>query len=969
MTERASKPSWRTLAVLAIFLLIVIVSWKPVIQHWLLTQTRQAIANRDHERALQSATKLLSYEPDSIEARRAAIRAAHSLGRPEEALPHLRWFESIGKLSAEDCALMGEITQQLAMAAESERYLKLALQLDPDLNLARARLIDLLATQCRTYESVTQRRYLLRRGGGTAEDLLYLAKPEDLIDSPDLDLYLAQDPDNAHLLLAKSRLARLLHRYVEAHGWLDRALSADSSLLEAHADRGLLLVEEGDPDEAFVTWDDRLPDNASQHPDIWFVRGMWARDRGDLQGAVRCFGETLVRDHHHRSATHQLAMALATIGEDALSAKLSARVTLFDELNRAVDDIYDTPESLRHKERAAGLLESLGRLNEAAAWYLLIATLDHSNTEARDQAEELVQQSRDELEPNPIDELDLAAYAVPSFVAHPAAQMSSRPVRSSSIRFANVASQLGLDFSFVGADKPVRRTRYLYEIFGAGTAAFDFDRDGWPDIFCGQGTSSEDVGNATLQDELFWNREGKQFKSITTSAFLGESGFSQGVSVGDFNNDGFPDLLIACVGENRLYRNNGDGTFQDVTALAGITGSAWTSSCAIADVNGDGNPDIYEVNYLGGDDVLRVRCDGPGRTLDHSCRPRDFPSEPDRLLLSNGDGRFTDHTASSDCVAPGGKGLGVIVADFEGNGLLSLFVANDTTSNHFYVNRSARGTTPNFDNRAAPAGVAVDQNGLTQACMGVAVDDVNADGQLDLFITNFFDESNTLYRGMGRLFFEDASRAAGLHQPSLPLLGFGTQFIDAELDGDPDIVVTNGHITSESVDGASFQMRSQFFENRGGKFFEHVGLSVGDYFAIPVLGRALARLDFDRDGLEDIIVTHLDAPTALLQNETDDAGHYLSVQLVGVTCERDAIGASVTVETSSGLTRTRQMTAGDGYQSTNQRQLMFGLNDDTQVTKLLVRWPSGAVQTFENLDADSEVVIIEGSTLVAQLAK
>ena len=267
---------------------------------------------------------------------------------------------------------------------------------------------------------------------------------------------------------------------------------------------------------------------------------------------------------------------------------------------------------------------------------------------------------------------------------------------------------------------------------------------------------------------------------------------------------------------------------------------------------------------------------------------------------------------------------------------------------------------PIFEERATFAGLAYDRNGLSQACMGIAVDDIDADGQLDLFVTNFFEESNTLYCVDSGQYFEDTTRAAALHVPSLRLLGFGTQFLDADLDGDPDLVVANGHINDLEQGGADFQMRPQFFANRNGRFVEVRAPDTGPYFDRKQLGRSLARLDFDRDGREDFVVSHLDAPVALLHNETPSAGHFLSIRLCGVQCDRDAIGATVTLVTANGMRRVRQVTAGDGYQCSNQWQLVFGLDDATTVRKLLVRWPSGDLQEFADAAADHELIIVEG---------
>lgn len=970
MAAHHTKRRWRVVAVLTVGLLMAIaLFWRQGVERWLLGQTRQALANNNYAYALHSSTRLLTYSPESLEARRAAIRSAQMLQLYEPVFEHLRWLESHGELTGSDVALLGDLSFELGRAADAERYLKQALDVDPRLNAARSRLIHLLSIQCRTLEALAHRHELLRRRVWTTEGLMYMAKPDDLMKSPDLDVFLEADRNNPYLLLGKARHAKIRHQYPQALDFLDRALKVKPDLLDAHADRGMLLLEQPNPDEALTQWHADLSANADQHPGIWVVRGMWAKQRTSLRAAVRCFAEALRLDPNDRLATYQLSLALAALGEKDLSADLSARVTLIDELNRAIDDLYDSPESLIHFVRAGNLLEALGRTREAAAWYQTLADMATSEPQIRELAQQVSAGiTRDTpmvlAASQPALQLDLDAYPLPSFAARESSSPRKQLAQASDIRFTEVASEMGIDFSFVGAEKRVHRSRRLYELFGAGIGVLDFDLDGWPDVYLAQGAPSLSGDGGEMRDELYWNRGGETFAEAAGQASLGDDRFSQGVAVGDFNNDGFPDLFVANVGANRLYQNNGDGTFQDMTAAAEIGGDAWTVSCAIADLNGDTLPDIYEVNYLGGKDAFTVLCDRIEETTILSCRPRDFPSQPDRFLLNLGDGRFADQTTQAGFVAPQGKGLGLAVADFNGDGRLSVFVANDTTSNHFYENRSPRGDSPVFEDQAAPMGLAFDRNGLTQACMGIAVDDANGDGGLDLFVTNFLEESNTLYLAVDQRYFEDASRASGLYAPSLALLGFGTQFLDADLDGDPDLVVTNGHITGQPPDGARFQMPGQFFENRAGSFVERHSREVGSYFGTPVLGRALTRLDLNRDGREDFAVSHLDAPLALLRNDSHDAGHYLTLRLVGVTCDRDAIGATVTVQTSADRKRVRQLTAGDGYQSSNQRQLVFGLGDATRVTTLRVQWPSGTMQEFNDLAVDRELILVEGRDIV-----
>ena len=431
------------------------------------------------------------------------------------------------------------------------------------------------------------------------------------------------------------------------------------------------------------------------------------------------------------------------------------------------------------------------------------------------------------------------------------------------------------------------------------------------------------------------------------------------MTVGDVSQDGFADLYVANIGSNSLFLNNGDGTFIDVTRVSGAAGAEWTSGCVLADINGDTLTDIYAVNYLGGDALRTRRClkFSPNR-----CAPDQYPSESDRLYLNKGDGHFQEITESAGIIDVDGRGLGIVAADFDDSHRISLFVGNDMTYNFLFVNQTAvRGAAPSFSERAAFAGSGGRfASDAPKASMGIAVGDANGDGLFDLFITNFYRESNNLYVQRPDHAFSDATRAANLEEPSIQMLGCGTQFLDGELDGFLDLIVTNGHVHDPLEQGIPYQMSPEFYSNAGrGKFVKLSPRTVGEFFGGKYLGRALARLDWNRDGLEEACISHLTSPVALLQNRTRDPGRYLAVSLVGVDCDRDAIATTVRV-ISGERSWVRQLTAGDGYQCSNQRQLVFGLGMLEHVDRVEVNWPSGRRQFFSDVTVGRQYVIVEG---------
>ncbi|MGH7128628.1 MAG: FG-GAP repeat domain-containing protein, partial [Planctomycetaceae bacterium] len=431
--------------------------------------------------------------------------------------------------------------------------------------------------------------------------------------------------------------------------------------------------------------------------------------------------------------------------------------------------------------------------------------------------------------------IDLSDYPLPRFRKPSASPTPAASQTATSMSFRDEASSAGLRFRyFNGVDTPP--SQRMFEFTGGGIGVLDFDLDGYADVCFTQGRpwpagapAPVGGGDATGGDRLFQNRGGVRFEDVTASAGIREEGFGQGVTVGDFNSDGFPDLYVANIGANCLWRNNGDGTFTDATDDAGLTGDEWTTSCVMADLNGDALPDIYDVNYVMGDDVYERVC----RAEDGSpalCMPFHFDSQPDRLWLNDGHGRFTDATADVLSVVPSGKGLGVAVWDAHGTGRLSLLVANDTTPCFFFTDESAADGRFRLEERGIASGLALNGEGKATGCMGIALGDVGEDGRLDVLITNFHAEPNTLFMNLSEGVYADRTRALGLNAPSLNVLGFGTQFLDVDLDGRLELFVSNGHVDDLRESGRPYRMPPQLFRWNGRRFLELDAAELGPYF-------------------------------------------------------------------------------------------------------------------------------------------
>jgi tetratricopeptide (TPR) repeat protein len=942
----------------------------------MLQAARRELARGKFAEAEQFAQTAAGLPQASPWALLVAAEAAVKSGRKADALRHYEHvpLES-GEASVHGRFGAAEMLCHLGRLSESEVRLREALALDPQHTLAHSRLAFVLNITGRRWAAVPHLLHLVRQQPGDVESLLLLGNSERMVDEQALLAISHQSaPGDPLPMLGQARMELALNQLTEARQHLEpiqRQLPAEA---EVQVRWGQVLLDMA-ATEDFISWNRRLPNTVEEHPEIWVLRGAFAMRRDERRVAVRCFWEALRRDSEHRAAHYKLGQALAELGEHELAAPFLQRAELLQQLTIVLDDLFHHRPHLQLMQRAAGLTERLGRIPESYGWAVAALRQAPDTTWARDVVRRwaplrpaMLPRTREA--DNMAANVDLSMFPAPDW--SPTSQRAPSHGDSSAqiwptVRFVDEAAATGLEFRYFNSADPATPGALIFETTGGGVGVLDYDGDGWPDLYFTQGCErsetsevSKDFGSLVSRDQLFRNESGQQFSNVTTATRLGDPDFSQGVAVGDYDNDGFPDLYVANFGPNRLYRNDGDGTFTEVTREAGLTASLWTTSCLMADLNGDGHPDLYDVNYCMGVEIDSLVCQKQGKW--RSCSPRAFDAAPDHVWLNLGDGRFRNVSDECGINVPIGYGLGIVAADFLGNGRLSLFVANDEVPNFFFVNQTARGEPLRLDEQALLAGVAVDGEGASQACMGVAAGDADGDGLLDLYVTNFYNESNTLYRQLAPGQFADDTRRARLRDPSFALLGFGTQFLDGELDGWADLVVTNGHIDDLTDVGQPYQMPPQYLRNLGqGRFVELPARELGPYFDSRYLGRGLARVDWNRDGLDDFVVSHLDAPAALLTNRTRDHGHFLTVQLRGTLGSRDAIGTTVEV-TTQGRRHVRQLTAGDGYMASNHRQLTFGLGTASRVDKLSIRWPGGATQEWRDLDVDQALLFIESSS-------
>ncbi|MCA9208405.1 MAG: CRTAC1 family protein [Planctomycetales bacterium] len=491
----------------------------------------------------------------------------------------------------------------------------------------------------------------------------------------------------------------------------------------------------------------------------------------------------------------------------------------------------------------------------------------------------------------------------------------------------------------------------MVETLGGGCGWLDYDCDGhWDAYLCQGGNPTASHTASEPNDVLLRLAADGKFTNVAELARITEQGYSQGVSIGDFDNDGFDDIYVTNVGRNSLFQNLGDGTFQEITVQAGVGDERWSSSSAFADLDHDGDLDLYVCNYCVYDPRQPLECRN-AKGEPRICHPRDVEAWPDECYFNQGDGTFTAEARSRGLYGEGNKALGVAVADFNGDGWVDVYVANDTTANFIFISQG----DGHFREEAIVRGCAIDRQGAYQASMGLAVGDYDGDGWLDIYSTHFYEESNTLYRNLGAGVFEDVTGILGLHDPTMLRLGFGTVMQDFNQNGWPELFVANGHIENYP-NNPLHAMQPQLFEYGGVKWKECTASS-GEFFRQKRIGRGVAACDFDNDGGPDLCVVHQNASASLLENASE-RGSFLVIAFKGHDSNRRGIGCQVTV-TVNGRQYTQQLFAGGSYASSHQPYLFFGLGDCSGPGRVEVVWPSKKRQTLESVGLNQKIILDE----------
>lgn len=940
----------------------------PSAQQRSLEQLAHALS-RFQPNAMALAEAHVEQFPDDLIGVALAARAAGKQSDHERAIRYLKQLPADGgRWEFYAQMAMAERNEILGRVGEAERHVLQALELSPNDVEANNRLGHLLQVQGRTWESAAHFFAMVRKGKCRGDELMGMAVTDRFFRSDDrLERFaLAADPPEVLIKLKQARQGLFENRPDEAESLLRELILVRPDLGEAQGRLGRVVVDRGDSAE-FLQWRGSLPDEARDHPEVWFAQGLQARRLGQMEGAVNCLLQVLTRSPNHLGANLQIAGCLKHLGLTDAAQAFSRRAELLAELESNLNLLRANvdPDLLA---KVVGLFGKMGRFWEAAGWSHIMTQLDFDRDASRRELARWTALARAEPGPDAPSLLPSRLLADRKFAAPrwPIPSAGSGPVQSAqdaepAWNFTDDAARLGIGFQYYEGTSEENRLNHIFSVTGGGLAALDYDLDGWPDLYLAQANNWRDPGPQTeYTDRLFRNLQGVRFDDVTSPASLGDAAFSHGVTAGDYDQDGFADIHIGNLGPNRLYHNNGDGTFTDVTAQAGVEGNQWSTSSVFADFNNDGLPDLYVLNYTETEHTAQKQCyQGTGELM--SCTPDLLIPEADRCYLNAGDGTFRDVSAQSGILVPGGKGLGVIVWDFAGNGNLGLFIANDTTPNFLFMNNGPdEQGVPRFEDEGLVRGVAIDVDGNAQASMGVAAGDINGDGRIDLFISTFFGESKTLYSQRDDGFFDDLTRTFKLREPGFWMLGFGCQFADFDGDGWEDLIATNGHVNQRSTRGDADRMPPQLYHNlRGRRFVEVPQGTLGKFFEERHLGRGLATLDWNRDGRPDVGISHLHAPFALLTNGTPAAAQPLVVRLVGRSGCREPTGAVVRMKTAS-MEQIRLQTAGDGFLVTNERRLQFAVPGGEKSVGLEVHWPGGAMEYWPEVPVGCEILLVEG---------
>jgi tetratricopeptide (TPR) repeat protein len=944
------------------------------------TMARSAIDRGEYAAALERLESLASSRIGWIGSDDGALdywlgQCRWRTGRRAEALVVFNRVPAGGEYGARAAVLAAEaLLGEGRWRAAEERLERAMGGAGPGLEDVRSRLDQVYRMQCRIADAAR----LLREGCARARDPVAVLRafwrtergtpPFDTITKA-LDIGARLNPREDRVWLGRARVAMHTGQLAVAEDWLKRctAARADEPVWRAWLDWARAADR---PETARLAVRAIGPKRLSPlERRNW--RAWLAQREGDVQAERQALEAALELEPRNPAILSRLAdLALQAGQAEKAAAWRKTKV----EVDRDIDVYNQRLTGNEPLDRVSDRLE-LGRLAEAISrqfdariWYTLALRAEPGNALAKAALAHI-----DQPPPAPA----IAKLAEPEFWDGPLTTAAAskalagvEPERAidGCPRFIDDSRVARLEFTFRNGETPIRQ---MPVALSGGVALLDYDGDGWLDVYAAQGGPFPPAAGAEAQagnphrasagnpvgDRLFRNTGRGPFEDVTARAGLlaFPGGYGHGVAVGDVDNDGWPDLFITRWRGYALYRNRRDGSFENVTEAWGLAGDRdWPTSAAFADFDGDGDLDLYVCHYVVWDADNPRLCRNEAMHTYISCNPQTCAARPDHVFRNDGR-RFRDLTAEAGVVDHDGRGLGVVAADFDNDGRIDVFVANDKSANFLFHNLGGF----RFEDIGESSGVAASAEGGYKAGMGVACGDYNGDGLLDLAVTNYYGESTTLYQNFGSGFFGDRTSTSGLAQPSRLLLGFGAVFLDADNDGRLDLLTANGH--TDDLGDAPYRMPAQLLVGLGdGRLGDRSGRS-GPAMAIPRLGRGLAAGDLDNDGRLDAVLVDQNKPLVFLHNQTKPVGHWVMLRLEGRRSNRDGVGVRITLH-AGGRLQVAERFGGGSYLSAGDPRVHFGLGNQTRVDSVAVKWPSGQLDRFTNLEADRIYHLREGDS-------
>jgi tetratricopeptide (TPR) repeat protein len=879
-------------------------------------------------------------------------------GRWDEATEALRHVPEGDAAWAPSQELLGEIAVQRHDLPTAERAFRRAAEGGRASVEPLKRLASLLVLERRTAEAHDVLRRLFR----ATQDPQYLAdglllahvdsEVRDL--SPELEQYLNVAPGDPWL-------RRAWGLYLASRGRADEALPHLEAAARTFKDDpiGRFALAECRMALGVAVDLDVLGAPPSKAPDAarwWVLRARLAGALSLPEKVLASLRKAVATDPSHAEAHYRLCQELTRRGDDKSAGEHLRQAEMLghrqDLLKRALRRVQRQAPDARSYLELARLCEEDGHPSEAHDWFEL--AIRHDPQLAKGLATPAASQTSSDT---PSFALSRPILRESKDIATPeGAPTPSRPVETAP-RFEDIAERAGVRFQYDPGDTP---KLFIGDTMGGGVGLLDFDEDGWLDIYFVNGCALPvDRNSPPSPNRLYRNRKDGTFEDVTVRANVVGRGYGMGCAVGDYDGDGHDDLFVTGLEGTILYRNRGDGTFEDVTARAGVFTSRWSTAAGFGDLDADGDLDLMVVTYVAADPRDPLECrDRAGRLI--HCQPDRFPAQHDHLFRNNGDGTFTDVSREAGIEVPEGKGLGLAIADLDGDRKLDLFVANDGVPNFLFRNLGGL----RFEEVGLASGVAYNGSGLPTASMGVVAEDLNGDGLIDLFHVNFIEQTSTLRWNLGGGQFTDGTLAANLAAASRSKTGFGTVAVDVDNDGRLDLFVANGHTDDQPWFQVPMAQTPQLFMGLPGGRFAPAVSSQFPYLTRPVVGRGVAAGDLDNDGRVDLVVVHRDVPAALLRNTTS-AGHCLVLNLRGTRSGTTPVGARVVCQVGDRV-MARWLTSGTSYLSCSDRRLAFGLGAAVKADRVEIRWPSGRSQSWTDVAADRVLDVREGSEPVAR---